>query len=51
MGSEIMAIVVAWTLAGWYLSKSLPATWPLVVFSIAGVAHALYQFLKSTAKR
>lgn len=46
-----MAIVVAWTLAGWFLGKSLPAIWPLVVFSIAGVGHALYHFLKSASRQ
>jgi hypothetical protein len=50
LGSEIMVIVVAWTLSGWFLGNSLTATWPLAAFSIAGVSHALYHFLKSARK-
>ncbi len=50
LGAEIMAIVIAWTLGGWFLAKTLPAIWPMVAGSLLGVAHALYHFLKSAAK-
>lgn len=50
LGAEIMAIVVGWTLGGWFLGRYLPATWPVVVGSLLGVAHAMVHFLKSAAK-
>lgn len=50
LGAEIMGIVVSWSMGGWFLGKHLPAAWPVVVFSILGVAHAMYHFLKSAAK-
>jgi len=50
LGAEIMGIVVCWTLGGWFLGNTLPATWPVVVCSILGVAHAMYHFLKSAAE-
>lgn len=50
LGVEIAATCAAWSLVGWVLGNRLSASWPLVVFSLAGVAHVIFKFVKSASR-
>ncbi len=47
LGGEILAICATWSLGGWFLGKTLNATWPLVACSLAGIVHALYAIIRT----
>ena len=51
LGVEIAATCAAWSLVGWLLGRCLSASWPLVVFSLLGVVHSLYGFVKSATPK
>jgi hypothetical protein len=51
LGVEIAATCAAWSLVGGLLGKYLSASWPLVVFSLVGVVHSLYGFVKSASRK
>ena len=51
LGGEILATCMAWSLAGWLLGKTLDTTWPLVVFSLAGIVHALYGIVRAGSRK
>jgi len=51
LGVEIIATILAWTLAGWFLGKALDSVAPVVIGSLSGVAHALYSIVRKTSSK
>ncbi len=51
LGGEILATCAAWCLAGWLVGKGLSSTWPLVVFSLAGIVHVMFLIVKTGSRK